>query len=207
MRKEYTKNIKHSLFRVTRSWGWNLSLLLVTVLMGCEEFVEVDAPRNEIVRENVFNNDATAISTVNGIYSKMIQGGTLSFTNTSMEEFTGIYADEFFTASNDVETLSFASNSVQPANIKLRAAFWGSAYNYLLNANSALEGLAVSEGITDSLKSQLEGEAKFVRAFCHFYLVNLFGPVPLAISSDVETNTAIVPSLHASIIHGKISTY
>lgn len=163
-------------------------LLFAGLLLSCEEFVEVDAPRNEIVRGGVFNNDATAISTISGIYSNMINVTSASFTNSAMEEFTGVYSDELFSVSDNVDNQAFATNSLQPGNNLLPSVFWGNAYNYLLNANSILEGLAISENVTDSVRSQLESEAKFIRAFCHFYLVNLFGPVPLATTTDVESN-------------------
>jgi hypothetical protein len=49
-----------------------------------------------------------------------------------------------------------------------------------------IEGVAASEssGLTDSVRIRLTAEAKFVRAYCYFYLVNLFGDVPLAMTVD-----------------------
>jgi hypothetical protein len=41
------------------------------------------------------------------------------------------------------------------------------------------------------VRNQLTGEAKFMRAFFHFYLVNLFGPVPLVTSPDYKVNATI----------------
>jgi hypothetical protein len=41
------------------------------------------------------------------------------------------------------------------------------------------------------LKARLNGEAKFLRAFLHFYLVNLYGDVPLVLTSSFETNSLI----------------
>jgi hypothetical protein len=39
-----------------------------------------------------------------------------------------------------------------------------------------------SQTLTPSLKDQLLGEAKFVRALTYFYLVNLFGDVPMPLT-------------------------
>lgn len=55
-------------------------------------------------------------------------------------------------------------------------------------ANSLLEGLANSVNLTDGVKNRLEGEAKFVRAFTYFYLVNLYGEVPLILTTDYTVN-------------------
>jgi hypothetical protein len=55
--------------------------------------------------------------------------------------------------------------------------------------NSAIEGLNASKSLTPAVKQQLLGEAKFMRAFCHFYLVNLYGDVPLTLSTDYKKNS------------------
>lgn len=43
------------------------------------------------------------------------------------------------------------------------------------------------------------GEAKFIRAFCYFYLVNLFGDVPLELSSVYQENQSIARSSAAKV--------
>ncbi|UII80286.1 RagB/SusD family nutrient uptake outer membrane protein [Flagellimonas sp. CMM7] len=157
-------------------------------LLSCEDFVEVETPRNEIVSANVFNNDATAISAISGIYSNMINGNLLSFSSTAMDKFGGLSADEFFSnASSDLEQ-QFALNALLPTNGQLASTFWGDLYEQLVNANAIIEGLEESTQLTPSVKEQLEGEAKFIRAFYHFYLVNMFGPVPVVTSTNVEVN-------------------
>ncbi|MCG8386107.1 MAG: RagB/SusD family nutrient uptake outer membrane protein [Cytophagales bacterium] len=170
-------------------WIWTL---LVTVSYACEDFVEVDTPRDEIVRENVFSNNSTAVSAVSGIYSDMITINGFSWTNSGVERYTGLYADEFVTFSSSSEEQDVAENQLDPANGTLLVVFWSNAYNYLLNANSIIEGLSGENGVTDSLRNQLEGEAKFIRAFCHFYLTNLYGPIPLVTSTNFEVNNTLV---------------
>src|SRR4030095_15438141 len=54
--------------------------------------------------------------------------------------------------------------------------------------NAVIEGLQNSSGVSLSIKQELTGEAKFVRAFCNFYLVNLFGDIPLINSTDYKAN-------------------
>ena len=55
-------------------------------------------------------------------------------------------------------------------------------------ANSLLEGLENSNGLTPELSHRLQGEASFIRAFTYFYLVNLYGEVPLLLSTDYNKN-------------------
>ncbi len=50
------------------------------------------------------------------------------------------------------------------------------------------EGVEKSKTLSVAVKEQLLGEAKFLRAFFYFYLVNLYGDVPLIISTDYVVN-------------------
>lgn len=65
---------------------------------------------------------------------------------------------------------------------------WRDVYEYIYQCNAVLEGLVISPGVSGDIARQIEGEAKFVRGFCHFYLVNLFGAVPLITSTDYKVN-------------------
>jgi len=49
-----------------------VSLVMITAICySCEDFVAVDAPNNKMVREVVFQNDATAQSAMTGIYNQL----------------------------------------------------------------------------------------------------------------------------------------
>jgi hypothetical protein len=65
--------------------------------------------------------------------------------------------------------------------------------------NAAIDGLQKSTKLTPAVHQQLLGEAKFMRAFFYFYLVNLFGDVPLALSTDAEANTLLARSPKADV--------
>ncbi|MDZ7650256.1 MAG: RagB/SusD family nutrient uptake outer membrane protein [Cytophagales bacterium] len=74
------------------------------------------------------------------------------------------------------EQLEFQLNSISSSNQVVLGVFWHEAYFYINNANAILEGLAKSSSLSAEVKLQIEGESKFIRAFCHFMLlVNLFG--------------------------------
>jgi hypothetical protein len=62
--------------------------------------------------------------------------------------------------------INASTNTVNENNI------WYSGYQVVKNANNAISGLTSSETLTPSVKDQLLGEAKFVRAFAYFHLVN-----------------------------------
>src|SRR5690606_31976021 len=114
------------------------------------------------------------------IYSQMMSGsGSLSGGTSSMTLLCGLSADEFDNLLSSTDMNSFYTNTLTSTNSILMSSFWKDFYQYIYNANAALEGLSHSTKVTPSLKAQLQGEALFIRALCNFYLTNLFGDIPV----------------------------
>ena len=162
-----------------------LLLILGLVCQGCEDFVDVDPPRTEVVDETVFLFDDTARAAMNGVYA-IIQAGGFNLFRTDLEIYTGMYCDEFDNFSTDIRVVEFAENEILPNNGAVLARFWSPSYRMINGANAVVEGLINNTGITPEVRDQLLGEALFMRAFIHFYMVNLFGPIPYAETTDVE---------------------
>lgn len=164
-----------------------LSLVTMFILItACEEFIEVGPPKTEIVTETVFTSDGSATSAISGIYSLMMTNQ--SFTRAGIEEFTGLLSDEFRNYATNADQIQFFNNELTDRNVYVQALFWREPYRYINNANAVLEGLKQSTGVSQLTRNQLEGEAYFIRAFCHFYLVALFGDVPYLTSTDYRVN-------------------
>ena len=168
-----------------------LSTLLL-LLVSCEDFVDIDPPRTELVSATVFEDDNTAIAAINGIYSEMIRsnGGLASGGTGSVSYLASLSADELNFFSNDQERINFNNNSLAPSNSINTNSLWGQTYKIIFNANAVLESLSGSNNITEPVSTQLEGEAKFIRALCYFYLVNFYGSIPIAKTTDFQTNTS-----------------
>jgi hypothetical protein len=160
-------------------------ILILFFLESCTKFVKVPDPPTQIDRSDVFSNDESATSAVFGIYSSMMEDLGMASANTSI--YSGLSADELTFYSSDAGLGQFYSNAIIPSNPDL-TTYWGNAYQYIYGANSVIEGLSNNNKVTLSVKQQLTGEAKFIRAFCYFYLANLFGDVPLILSTDYVQN-------------------
>ncbi|MCG8321570.1 MAG: RagB/SusD family nutrient uptake outer membrane protein [Cytophagales bacterium] len=177
-------------------------ILIGSVLIGisfllpsCEDFVDIDPPITEIVSEDVFDNDAIATAAISGIYTEMFRAQAFTHTLTLNN---GRAADEFINFSSDVSFQAFFDNGLDPMNPNLET-YWNEFYGYIHSANAIIEGLANSTGVTIEIKEQLEGEAKFIRALCHFYLVNLWGDVPLITTTDFQTNSRVSRTASAQV--------
>ncbi len=154
--------------------------------ISCDEFITIDPPKTEIVSEVVFENELSANAAITGIYSLMIS--SQSFTRAGLEEYTGILSDEMINYSTRPDQIQFHLNSLTTRNSDVLALFWKEAYKYILNANTIIEGVERSGSLSSSAKNQISGEAKFIRAYCYFHLVNLFGEVPYLKTSDYRIN-------------------
>jgi starch-binding outer membrane protein, SusD/RagB family len=146
---------------------------------SCKQFVEVPAPVDQLNANDVFTDDKTATSAIVGIYSDMESSSPIS---TYLTLLPGMSADELNYTSGDQGFLQFVDNGYLPDN-PYSANVWG-IYSSVYKANACVQGIRHSTGLTPAIKDQLLGEALFSRAFCYFYLVNLFGDVPLVISTD-----------------------
>lgn len=167
------------------------SILIITLSTGsCKKLVDIPSPTDQIVDNNVFSNEETAIAVLTGLYTSMSSDG--NFTGPiSISSLTGLSADELkLHNAADIPYLNYYQNSLS-ANADIGAEFWSPLYNYIFKCNAAEEGLIATEQLTQAIKRQLLGEVKFMRAFYYFYLVNLFGDVPLATTTNYKVNTLL----------------
>jgi hypothetical protein len=170
------------------------SLFSTFLLLGnsCKKLVDVNPPTSSINSGNVYQNDATAIAAVTNIYvdisKENLTGGGIA----SMSLFAGLSADEIslYPGAHNNAVQYYYQNSLTGNNLN-NPDFWTAFYKEIAIANTAIEALTASSGLTASVKQQLLGEAKFVRAFCYFYLLNLYGDVPLALTTDYKVNSML----------------
>lgn len=191
--------MKNILFNVLKVRLAKAAFVCLCMLgMSCEEFLQIDAPQSTLTDESIFSSDATATSAMLGVYGTM--NGTFGplSGNSSMSVLLGLSADELQSKSSNAATAEFYASNVLSTNTTVLNT-WKVFYNYIYLSNSVLEGLANSTQVTPTLKKTLEGEALFVRAFCHFYLTNLFGDVPLIKGTDYRDNQAVVKTSSALV--------
>jgi len=173
--------------RKWRSWTNALLAAIWLTTCCCKGYLEVDPPKNSLAKENVNTSLQTASAVLDGIYSRMISG-TSGFASGGLRSITllaGLSADELDAFSDTY--LPFQNNQLDPADGLISAYLWAEPYQYIYTVNSLLESIGQSN-LTTSEIDQISGEAKFVRAFCYFYLTALFGEAPLHLTTDYQQN-------------------
>lgn len=168
-------------------------MLIITILLtACSKQVAVDSPVTSITGENVYHSDPTAIAVLNGIYSNMSGEGITSGGFTSTSFYGGLSSDELtlYSGSSNIAYKAYYMNDLSSSNTQNRE-LWRKAYPYIYTVNAAIEGISSAKNLTPAIKQQLLGEAKFIRAFSYFYLVNCYGDVPLVLTTNSEANANI----------------
>jgi hypothetical protein len=176
--------------------------ILQLSLMGCKKFVDVQIPKTLLYTENTFNSNSSATSAMTSIYSQMVNIG--SSVRYSVPLYTGLAGDEL-TAYSSLQSLNeIYQDNISPTN-SLISDVWTAYYSYIYQANSVILGLNNSSSISPAVKKQLLGEAKFVRAYCHYYLTNLFGDVPVVTNTDYKSNSSLPRSAQPDVYRQIIS--
>jgi hypothetical protein len=91
---------------------------------------------------------------------------------------------------------------ITPDNMGDMNSIYTEHYYTIQSANIGLEKMANSP-ITDAQKNQYMGESLFVRAYCYYELVNLFGDVPLYTKS-LGTSDLKLPRSPATEVYAQI---
>jgi hypothetical protein len=185
---------------------FSICILLLFFNTNCNKLVQVPNPISSVTANQVFSSDATATSTMLGIYSYM--DFQQSFSNSLATAYLGESADDLIDQTPGFESADrFLSNNLTTAQSsgQVSSFLWQPAYYDIYCANAVIAGIATSNGITAPTASQLTGEAKFIRAFCYFYLTNLFGNVPLDLSIDFNETVLLSESSQLQVYQQIIS--
>ena len=184
-------------------------LLLVPAAMtiGCKKLIQIPAnPPTEITQIQQFADSATTMTAMAGIYSYPSNGnGSFTFNDGLLSSITGLSSDELsIPTTGPADRLEFYSYGLNALD-DLLTRLWGDPYTGVYPVNAALTGIAGSSGLSASLKQELTGELKVVRALYYFDLVNLFDGVPLVNSIDYAS-TGYLPRASADSVYAQIMT-
>ena len=168
---------------------------------GCRKLLQVPTPQDEISVGEVFSSDSNALSALSGMYIQ-IMNNPQSLLNGGMTLYGGLSSDELDNTVANPSIDAFRTDSLTATNLLCSNLYTG-AYNTIYTANSMLAGLQGASGVSDNMRSELQGEAEFVRALVYFYLVNLYGGVPLVTTTDF-TASSVQPRATVGAVYSQI---
>lgn len=163
-------------------------------LNSCKKLLDVDPAGASLLTTSVFTDSVTVQGALAGMYVSFApQAAAYRY---SLSTLPGLSADELQYVGNTFDT--FTSNSLLSTDANV-AYIWSNSYSAIYNANSIIEGVTGSTGISPVFQQRAIAEARFIRAFCYFYLVNLYGDVPLVLSTDVKKNSTLARTSSAEV--------
>lgn len=169
-----------------------LIIFIVGAMVGCESFVEVEIPNSQLTGANVFEEKNTANAALVDVYAKLRDTGLLTGTGLGVGAGLGLYADELIYYGFSDENISYI---LYTNNLLSTTGFvnqkWRESYHQIYCANAVITGCENSTALEIEDKNQFMGEAIFVRALIHFYLMNVYGDIPYVKTTNYEINRSL----------------
>lgn len=150
-------------------------------LQSCSEFLD-EENRNFLSDEILVNDPEALDQLVANAYDKL----RLATTFYELDH----QGTDVFTRRDIVSGISELNDYVnlRPANWALQT-YWTNYYQVIAGANTAIGRADEIEGLSDGEKSRGVGEARFLRAYAYFHLVENFGGVPLVLNEVSSAQT------------------
>ncbi|MDX1718672.1 MAG: RagB/SusD family nutrient uptake outer membrane protein [Salegentibacter mishustinae] len=199
--------------------NYNLIFLLMVVIFtsGCEDFLE-EEPVDEIALDQYFTEPEHARDAVNALYRtgamQLYPGDIYAGSRIMFGPWVSGYVDNDYKG-QEVH-VGYAQNlNYTPSNLSSYFnGMWSDMYLGISRANTAIKYIPELEELSDQERSQYLAEAHFFRALNYFYLVRLFGGVPLITApyesiGDLEverSNTGAVYNLIVDDLNLAINT-
>jgi hypothetical protein len=165
-----------------------LALALAAPLaQGCTDLL-VENPKDTITIENFYTSDADARAAIAATYRPLSDQGIFG---TSMKSALIMAADDARVGPLEVNAAIIAVSQLRldPTLPRVTHEPWAAWYDIITKANLIIETFPGRSGMSDAVKSQVIGEAKFMRALGYFYLVRLWGDVPLVTTAADQVGT------------------
>jgi len=193
-------NIFSTKYHIVRFLVNSVLIIILTFAVSCKKFVTIPPTSTKIDQTAVFQTDAAAIALMTGVYSNATNVIEGHFPYLSIA--TAEYADEL--TDYGVGDANFAA--LYANNLTNRYTyFWSEFYNFIYITNEVIEGVHGPNGLTPSTQTRLEGEAKFTRAMFYYYLVQLYGDVPLVTATDYTQNYQMARTPQAQVYQQMVS--
>ncbi|MHB8205900.1 RagB/SusD family nutrient uptake outer membrane protein [Mucilaginibacter sp.] len=154
----------------------------VFLLSSCKKLIEVGTPQNQLTTDKVFADTTSATAALVSAYAIF----NVSI-DPSYNKSLGLYTDELSYTNSATDIVQFNQSKVSPIN-QSNFTIWTNLYTAIYRCNDIISQVQKSATLPATYISQLTCEAKFLRAYAYFYLVNLYGRVPLLLTTDVNVN-------------------
>ena len=176
-----------------------IALGILTLFVNCTDLnTELEG---QYTNDTFFKNKDQALLAINATY----QIASFSSTNNNLWVFGDVASDDTVKGGNpgdqsEVDAIdNFQANADNGAILDI----WKQYYEGIARANNVIYYVPSIE-MDAVLRDRIVGEAKFLRAYYYFHLVNIFGQVPLRISPALNVSDLSAPLSSVNDIYTQI---
>ena len=171
--------------------GCFLAASLLATTTSCSDFLDED-PKGQLFQDNYFNNQAELDASVNTLYEKLNQ--TQSWTNPMYPQWQG--DDMTANPGSNKQAVAALDGFSSDGDNKGVTGAWDQHYALIKAANFILEG-AGRTPVSETEVNIALGNAHYWRAYAYFYLVRVFGPLPLITTTSASAQECELSSVEA----------
>ncbi|MDD6363820.1 MAG: RagB/SusD family nutrient uptake outer membrane protein [Bacteroidales bacterium] len=153
--------------------------------------------KGDYTSETFYKNATQAELAVTAVYNGLY-GNTLWY-------FGDVASDDSVKGGNagDQADLTAIDNFTATSDNGCLSTYWQHSYELIARANNAIEFIPAVK-MDEALRARFVAEAKFLRAYQYFNLVNIFGQIPLKLKPQLSSETihvglSSVETVYASI--------
>jgi hypothetical protein len=168
----------------SRAGALALSLFLIAVPTACSDML-TEQPRDRISTEAFYQTASDAKAAIAATYRPLSTG---ALWGTNLQWALNAATDESRVGPEEenpnivaLTQLSWTTTNPYIAGSTASGGAWAGLYQMITRANLVLDKVPAIT-MDETQKTQILGEAKFLRALGYFYLVRLYGDVPLVLT-------------------------
>lgn len=175
--------------RIFKNLGLAVAAGLLTIMVSCSEDFTNRPAEDGISLDDYYSTNEQVISATNGMYART----WFQFHNKFFFAIAEVGSGNMYTNSSDVN--SMRNFSITGSDAELGNG-WNSLWANIAQANAIINFLPdrVGPGVSQEVLDNTVGEAYFMRATAYFYLVRLWGPVPIIVNNLDHVDSPQMPT-------------
>lgn len=174
---------------------------LIFILVACSDFLD-ESMQGIYTSSTFFKTNEHAMLALTAAYQPM------SFTSirNPLWVFGDVASDDAIKGGipGDQSEIEFIGQFTYTRDNGFLEHIWQRYYEGISRANDVLHRLGPD--VSASVRQQVQAEAKFLRAYYYFHLVNIFGEIPLKTRPALSAQDLHVPVSSVADIYGQIET-
>jgi starch-binding outer membrane protein, SusD/RagB family len=166
-----------------------LILISVFILPSCDDRLDLK-PISTNTSENAYNSASDAEAALIGVYDSFSQ----EYYIWDNINFNDVISDNYYAGGDDPEIFAIENLKITPTNSRLFDKNWTPLFNAIAKANVVLKKIpTIKDPQLDiaNRRSQILGEAYFLRGYHYYQLVKMWGGVPLIVEPVDSTDPSV----------------